>query len=1085
MLEEFARVVAGVEFGVGRFPVVSNVTGEVVVGGELCEVGYWVEHVRRTVRFADGIRALRAQGVGSFLELGPDGVLSAMASECLADGEQAEAPGVAVPTLRRGRPEAQSLLSGLGAVWARGVAVDWVEVCGRSGARKVELPTYAFQRERFWIETERRGAGDLAAVGQAPAVHPLLGAAVALAGGEGWLFTGRLSLREHPWLSEHVVMGSVLLPGTAFLELALHIGRQLECELVEGLTLQAPLALDEERGVQLQVTVAEPDEAGRRAIAFYARPDCGALAGLMGEEEWVSHAGGTLAAGPGMESTPALSQTQWPPRDALAIDMEGIYERLSEQGFDYGPMFQGLRRAWRKDDAIFAEVELAEACDRPWRGGREGVFAIHPALLDSVLHVAGLGLLPVQAGQRRVPFSWSGVNLRVEGARAVRARVSRVSSDTLSLVLSDESGAVVASVDSLVMRAVSREQFENANRGRHEALFAVEWVALAKPEQEASIEGWAMLDAEGGLAGALGASRASAPTYADIDSLGEAIEGGLAVPSVVLVGCALPVAAESNGQDPVGTAHEEGLAGTAHAVCNRVLGLTQRWLNDERLAGSRLAFVTRGAVAARPQEGVPGLAAAAVWGLMRSAQVEHPGRFVLVDLDGAESSWQALPAALALGEQQVAVREGVVLAGRLARATLARVRGSAGAEEHSGESLGAAGTVLITGGTGGLGAVVAKHLAAHHGVRHLLLVSRRGPAAEGASELACELSALGAEVRVKACDVADAAQLSAALAEVSAEHPLSAVVHAAGALEDGVISSLTTERVDRVLAPKLDGAWHLHGLTSGMRLEAFVLFSSVAGTLGGAGQGNYAAANAFLDGLAAYRRARGLKATSIAWGPWAQEAGMTSQLGGEAVARIERSGMLAISPQHGLALLDASLTAQEAAIVAGRLDMSALRARARSGDLPALFASLIRSPIARAGERGRSLSERLGGLSEGERERLLVDLVRGQAAAVLGHGSTTAVAARDTFKDLGFDSLAAVELRNSLTGETGLALPATLIFDYPTSSLLAEYLLDRLGLATAPAGDLDNSLYTMDVESLIERAHENTRSLTGSDAGGA
>ena len=267
------------------------------------------------------------------------------------------------------------------------------------------------------------------------------------------------------------------------------------------------------------------------------------------------------------------------------------------------------------------------------------------------------------------------------------------------------------------MRAVSREQFENANRGRHEALFAVEWVALAKPEQEASIEGWAMLDAEGGLAGALGASRASAPTHADIDSLGEAIEGGLAVPSVVLVGCALPVAAESNGQDPVGTAHEEGLAGTAHAVCNRVLGLTQRWLNDERLAGSRLAFVTRGAVAARPQEGVPGLAAAAVWGLMRSAQVEHPGRFVLVDLDGAESSWQALPAALALGEQQVAVREGVVLAGRLARAMLARVRGSAGAEEHSGESLGAAGTVLITGGTGGLGAVVAKHLAAHHGVR--------------------------------------------------------------------------------------------------------------------------------------------------------------------------------------------------------------------------------------------------------------------------------------------------------------------------------------------------------------------------------
>jgi NAD(P)-dependent dehydrogenase (short-subunit alcohol dehydrogenase family)/acyl carrier protein len=1074
---------------------------------------------------------LRAQGVGSFLELGPDGALSAMVSECLADGQDSETPSIAVPVLRSRHGEVQSLLSGLGAVWARGVAVDWAEICARPGVREVKLPTYAFQRERFWVETDRRGAGELAAVGQAPAAHPLLGAAVALAGGEGWLFTGRLSLQEHPWLAEHVVMGSVLLPGTVFLELALHIGRQVGCESVESLTLQAPLVLDEERAVQLQVTAAEPDEAGRRAIVFYARPDRDALHGSMGEEEWVSHASGTLAAGSPIEPKPALAQTRWPPRDALAIDTDGIYERLSEQGFDYGPVFQGLRRAWRKDEAIFAEVELAEAGDRPARGGRGEVFAIHPALLDSVLHVAGLGLLPVREDQRRVPFSWSGVNLRAEGARSLRACMSRVSSDTVSLVLSDETGAVVASVDSLAMRAVSREQFESANRGRHEALFAVDWVALPKPAQETSIEGWAMLDAEGGLGEAFGDGRACPPTYGDVDSLSAAVEGGLAVPSVVLAGCALPAPAEPSDQDPAGAAREEELAGTAHAVCNRVLGLVQRWLADERLAGCRLALITRGAVAARPQEDVPGLAATAAWGLVRSAQIEHPGRFVLVDLDDEESSRQALPAALALGERQVAVRGGVVMAGRLARATLVHAGGSAGVEEDGGGALGATGTVLITGGTGGLGAAVARHLAAHHGVRRLLLVSRSGPEAEGASELASELSALGAETRVSACDVADAAQLSAVLAEVPAEHPLSAVVHAAGALEDGVISSLTCERVDRVLAPKLDGAWHLHRLTSGMRLEAFVLFSSVAGTLGGAGQGNYAAANAFLDGLAAYRRARGLAATSIAWGPWAQAAGMTSRLGGEGFARIERSGMLAISPEQGLALFDASLAAKEASIVGARLDMSALRARARSGDLPALFASLIRSPVARAGERGRSLSERLGGLSEGERERLLVDLVRSQAAAVLGHGSTAAVGARDTFKDLGFDSLAAVELRNSLTGETGLALPATLIFDYPTPSLLAGHLRDRLGPAAAAARDLDgadeelreivasipparlrqaglaeilqrlaaggerdspqipaedgDSLHTMDVESLIERAHGTARSLTGSDAGGA
>ncbi|WP_345097150.1 type I polyketide synthase [Planomonospora venezuelensis] len=448
-------------------------------------------------------------------------------------------------------------------------------------------------------------------------------------------------------------------------------------------------------------------------------------------------------------------------------------------------------------------------------------------------------------------------------------------------------------------------------------------------------------------------------------------------------------------------------------------------IQDPRLAESRLMFVTR-----------PGdVAGAAVWGLVRSAQTEQPGRFVLAEVPDGYADWSRIAA---VGEPQVRVVDGRILVPRLAR------------REAPAEPAPALwGTVLVTGGTGGLGALVARHLVARHGVRDLLLVSRRGPLAPGAGELVAELEGLGARVAVAACDVSDRGALAAVLAGVR----LGGVVHAAGVLDDALVQDLAPGRLDTVLAPKADAAWYLHELTCDHPVTAFVLFSSLAGVLGNAGQGNYAAANAFLDALAVHRRGQGLAAVSVAWGLWETDgSGMTGGLGPADLARLARAGIAPLSVEQGLGLFDAALAGDDAVVVAARWDTAGLRARAENGDLPPMLRGLVRAAPRRSagGEQGTSLTALMSRLAELTREeglRVLTDRVRGHVAVVLAHGSAEKISVDRAFTQLGFDSLTAVELRNRLNADTGLRLPATLVFDHPTVSSLAEYLFDTLAPA--------------------------------------
>jgi len=907
MLDDFREVVTTLTFQQPRIELLGDVTNP----------EYWVAHVRNTVRFHEAVQTLDQRGVTKFLELGPDGVLAAMA----------EVP--VTPLLRKDRDEVESVATAIGALHVSGVTVDWTAFFG--GGTRVSLPTYAFQRDRFWLDVVpggvRLGASD----------HPLLGSTLSLADSDGLVLSGHLALDTHAWLADHAVSGTVLLPGTAFVELAIHAADQVGCDLLEELTLEAPLAVPEHGGVQVQVGVSGPDETGRRALTVHSRLD----------GPWTRHATGTL-----LPTAPATTfdLSEWPPAGAQPVAIDALYDNLASVGLAYGPVFQGARAVWQRDDEVFAEVTVTDDVTG---------FGLHPALLDATLHALGaVG----SGGQARLPFAWRDVALHAVGASAVRVRLAPTGADGVLLQVADTTGAPVASIGSLVLREV-----REIATGYTESLFHVDWTVLPVAD----------------------ASTRIVETTLDADL--STIEPADAVVVRLTAGT--------------------GGAAEVHESVQRALRLVCAWLADERFTASRLAFVTAAA----------DHAGSAVQGLVRSAQTEHPDRFFLLDTDGTAASEKVLPAALATGEPQISLRDGVVRVARLARGS--DVRADVPVLD---------GTVLVTGGTGGLGGVLAKHLVTSYGVRDLLLTSRRGLDAPGAVDLKAELEALGSTVTVAACDAADRESLAALLAE----HPVTAVVHTAGVLDDGVIDALTPEQITGVLRPKVDGALNLHELTHD--LKAFILFSSSATTFGNAGQANYAAANAVLDNLAHVRRANGQHGLSLAWGLWAGTGGMGATLTDATVDRMTRMGVRPLTQDEGLALFDAAFASELPVQVPAHLDTAVLGGRP-------VVAPLLRGLVRQTRRSARTapvpVASALTGVSGAE----LVTIVRHHVAEVLGYGSGDDVEPGLAFKELGFDSLTAVELRNRLNGHTGLRLPATLVFDYPTPAALAEHLRTELG----------------------------------------
>ncbi|MCA1224072.1 type I polyketide synthase, partial [Streptomyces sp. 8L] len=1005
MLDEFRAVVEGLTFASPRLGVVDE---------GMVDPEYWVRHVRETVRFADTVARLRERGVTRFVELGPDAVLSGSVRECL-DGD-GDGDVAVVPSLRRGRGEVESVLAGLGALFCAGVPVDWPELFAGSGARHTELPTYAFQRQHYWLEPSSLPDSGLAAVGLEPVEHPFLRAEMPLGDAGALVLTGRLSANRQPWLADHVVLGTPILPGTGFLALALHAARRTGAGPVEELIVRAPLVVPEHGDPQLQVVIDAPDGTGRRALRVLSR-----AGGTAGNGTWTRHAEGTVAPPDGLSPVGSASATGWNGQagpDAQPIDVDTAYAELTRRGYAYGPAFRGLQAVRRGDGEVFADIVLGEAARH---GGP--VFDLHPVLLDAAIQAALVGLFET-ADETLVPFAWSGVTVHTAAPPALRARIRKTGADSVAMVLTDLEGNPVASVDSLVLRPAPDAPHTPSTEQSQAELLRLSWL----PKEVGAHPGtghWAMVGEDPHDLGAELAGGGPPPDrYADLSALRAATGAGAPVPSTVIT--VVPPADTTD----IGGAH-------------RVLRLVQDWLADETMADAPLVVVTTGGIHTGG-DGRIDLDNVPVWGLLRAAQSEHPGRIVLVDVAPGRAGARRLAAALATGEPQLALSaEGV----RVPRLT--RLPSDPGPHPAVEKPLPEHGTVLLTGAFGRLGRLLARHLATEHAVTSMLLVSRSGPVTPEAHALVAELTALGLDVRAEACDVADRAELAAVLRGLPDDRPLTAVVHAAGVLDDGVFTELNPERLDTVMGPKAVAARNLHELTAGLPLSAFIMYSSVSGLIGAAGQANYAAANTYLDALAHHRAQLGLPATSLAWGLWDQRGGMAAALSTGDLNRMARSGIATLSETEGLALFDAALRRSEPLLVPLRLDT----ASATDGvDVHPLLRELITSaprPSRPAAVPDRPDGPRRVGEDVASQPGRLLELVRAEAGRILGYDGRDTIGADRTFREFGLDSLTAVELRNRLNAITGSRLGTTAVFDYPTARTLADHLAGQL----TPSGE--------------------------------
>ncbi|SDP27289.1 HAD-superfamily phosphatase, subfamily IIIC/FkbH-like domain-containing protein [Streptomyces sp. cf386] len=971
----------------------STVTGEPVT--EELEADYWYTNLREPVRFAPTVERMAADGYRHFVELSPHpSLLTAL--------HTIDESLVAVGSLRRDEDGPACLDRAAAELHVHGRRIDWRRLVAHTAP--ADLPTYAWDTQRHWIEPAASattpGLFDRAA-------HPLLGVQLQSADATRWTFRNEWSPATVDWLPDHTVFGRTVVSGTTLMELcraALAVARADTPADVTDLLLLAPLTLPDTGTVEVSVEVVTAGAVPE--ITVHSRP--------RGQEaaDWTLHATASAAESAAL---PADEPPTWPETAEPAWDEE-TYERLTALGLGYGPAFQGVRQAVATGDGtVLARLALPSVAH-----DTADPYPVHPALLDAALHVAAA----LDSADPRVllPVAVTRCVLPPGGATDLTVSVRRTDGGsgtdlTLDVGLWDADGFPAGRLEGVRLRAANPADLNSgSDSGRH--LYEVAWTAVPDRPAEAPGTAWAVHGDP--------SDPAVAAAVRDLRTAGVQVtdEGA----ETVVRFWPRPTA----DTEPVAAAHE--LAVTALAELQALIALPP----DE--APARTVWVTRGAIAAADGDTVPGFAQSVLWGLVRSARSEHPDLgLTLLDLDpdlglgldGGESS--LLAAAAQSEEPELALRGGELLASRLVRA-----RAAAASDRTA--PLPTDGTVLITGGLGAVGHHIAR-LLAENGVPRLLLTSRQGSDDPRAVDVTAELTALGVEVEIAACDVADAAAVADVLARIGDESPLRGVVHCAGVLADGVVAELTHERLAQVLRPKVDGAVHLHRLTAGHPLDLFLLVSSAAGVVGNAGQANYAAANVLLDQLAHHRRALGLPGVSVSFGAWAGEGLAAEHADLERMARV---GHRALTVDQGRELTELSLRRDTAHLVAWALDLPRLRAAAPTG---ALWRSLLPAPQhAPAG--GRTLADRLARLPEPERAARVLALVREEAAHALGLRSADSVRPDQPLRDLGMDSVTAVDLRNRISARIGTKLPATLLFDHPTPGRLAEYLLSS-ALATA------------------------------------
>jgi len=1060
---DLLRELAGVSPRRASVPMYSTVDAA-LSDGQSFDAAYWVRNLREPVRFARAIEALSRDGDVVFVEVSPHPILLPAIEETARATRH-----VVVASLRREQDESSTMFGSLARLFCSGVAVDFRRLAP-VGARCIALPRYPWQRERHWIDDDA-GAPVAASVRRGePTRHPLLGRALRSSVDPSTRYwESTLRLEDVPYLADHRVDDAPVMPAAAFLEMALAAGRAVLGRWPGGLrdvAFVAPLHLEPGRARLLQLVLSAPtaDAAGFR-IASAAEDDDGA---------WTLHATGQIDLA--VTERP-LAGASTEPHGGDEGAAEAFYSALAERGLAYGPCFQGVRSLARSPGRASAVVEAPPAV-----AAETHAYGLHPAVLDACFQVIAAAAGPA------IPVALE--RLRVHEPQGLQqvwcdAHAERQDGDILGAVtLRDSDGR--ARVEVIGLRARPR----GAAAGRGPACLGLEWRPDAGVLEIAD-------DAPGDGAWLL---------LADWAGVGERVRAVLERRGHAVV----TVHEGARDFDPGSPTAFEGLLRDSFGRHRRCRGVVHLWsldaLDDETTTGAdvlgncgaalhlvqalgrmgwrdppRLWFVTRGAQAIGPSLSTSVAAVQApLWGLANVLRYEHPElACVCIDLASGEGPDEAAAALVhellaSDDEELIARRDGQRHVGRLTRRHVEVNQAHALPEAQLVRPDGA---YLITGGLGGLGLSLAAWLV-RQGARHLTLVGRRGAATPNAERVLAGLRDAGAEVTVVQADVASRGELARALVMLEARGPvLRGVVHAAGLLDDGLLVTQDLARLARVLRPKVDGALNLHLLTQGQPLDFFVLYSSAAALLGSPGQGPYAAANAFLDALAHRRRALGLPALSVNWGPFA-DVGLAAE-GGRS-SRLGERGVRALAAAEGEALLGRllALGATQAAPVA--LDM-----RQWLDCNPQVAASTQLSELVRdmgPSRGGGALVASLREQGPGERRRSLERLLRQQAAAVL-RTDLARVALDRPLQALGLDSLTSLELRNRIEAATGLTLPATVLWTHPTIAALARHLATELdgGAMSAtsrvepPTLELDVDLDFADTASLLAAAERELR----------
>ncbi len=1003
VLARFESAVRRIPLSSPTCPVVSSMTGR-VVKEELTSPAYWRSQLRNTVRFGDAVQTLEKLEVNILLEAGPQSTLLGIARQTINDDIEIDY----LPSLKKGENASQYILGSLGKLYERKVEVNWQTVDGDFVYKKITLPTYPFQRQRYWIDTPKKKRN-------VEALRPLIGKMVQSPAIKETIFEMTFSVEDVPFLADHRVFGEVVAPGASYLSLALsaaNLVNKQTAQTLRDIVLPQALVLPEETERTVQM-VLSPD--GEFKVISFVDPT----------GEATTHMLGAVSGNPSPETRQKIdiaALRERISRDATA-ELNTLYRH---ETITFGEQFQWVAGLWRTKNETLAQLALPDAVKRT------SGYLLHPALLDACFQAVGA----MSANETKLPFAISALHL-YQSAHEVAAwwcYTRQIDENKWDIQLLDEVGAVLVGIEGFEVRAASAESLQSTDAWR-DWLYEISWESQALPAQlRPTGQSWLIFADKKGHAATLANEMRQRGDQATLIYAGETFQEVSERAFCVGQDQASYAQLLNATRDTTGIVHLWSLDDKPFDLTGQsVLTLTQT-LTQTQIDISGLWLVTREAQGVAAQDSVGGFAHAPLWGMGKVIGLEHPELgCVRVDIS-AETSMTTLCEEITTiteNEEQIALRPD----GRYV-ARLQQTKPETTAIECDPRA-----TYLITGGLRGLGLSVAQELA-ERGARHLLLIGRSQPSAEARNALE-NLAKQGVTVTTAQADVTKVADLTKALSQIEDRFPLKGVVHSAGVLRDGALINQNWGNFETVLAPKVQGTLNLHELTKDNELDFFVLFSSMVGVMGNVGQANHAAANAFLDSFVRYRRAQGLTALSINWGGWA-EIGAAAALSEPVKQRLAEIGYGFIAPELGLTAFSHLLS--QDAVQVGVTPMNWSRYFTHTQDAPAFYAKLQTAEQYEA-QTTLPVWEQLSLLNTDEQAAQLNQHVRETVAGVLGIGDVALIDVNADFFQIGMDSLMSIELTKQLKRSLQISLPPTLAFEHSTVAEMSNYLAhDALGL---------------------------------------